>query len=228
MLTLADAMPAPPSSKDRRAAILGAAARLFEHYGHGKTTIADVAREAHVGVGTVYLEFDSKDAIVQALSSSSHGAVLDAMRAAATPPRAPAARLTAVLVARTRSFVALRNRGEHACELLFCRADAVRIAHERFESDERTLLVAILEDGTRKGAFAERDPVATAQLVQRAFASLSPPWIFEAPEDAVRTAQGLCRVLLHGLSRPARANGTRASSPERGSSKPSKPKPRPR
>ncbi|MBN8868187.1 MAG: nitronate monooxygenase [Solirubrobacterales bacterium] len=68
-------------ASSRRLAILEAATRLFEHYGHGKTTIADVAREAQIGVGTVYLEFESKEAIVQELSRSTHVAVLEAMRA---------------------------------------------------------------------------------------------------------------------------------------------------
>ena len=38
---------------DRRLLILEAAGRLFRHYGPFKTTVADIAREARVGVGTV-------------------------------------------------------------------------------------------------------------------------------------------------------------------------------
>jgi hypothetical protein len=54
---------------ERRQTILAAAERLLRHYGPGKTTIAEIAREADVGVGTVYLEFSSKDAILEALSA---------------------------------------------------------------------------------------------------------------------------------------------------------------
>src|SRR5262245_42007661 len=107
-----------PDAPYRRSAILKAAARLFEHYGCGKTTIADVAREAQIGVGTVYLEFDSKEAIVKALSQSTHDRVLDAMRSANTGDDY-AKRLSAVLVARTECFVALRRKGQHACQLLY-------------------------------------------------------------------------------------------------------------
>ncbi|MDF2696434.1 MAG: tetR, partial [Labilithrix sp.] len=143
------------TSNERRSAILKAAIRLFEHYGHGKTTIADVAREAQIGVGTVYLEFESKEAIVQELSLSTHVGVLEAMRAASIENATdPAARLTEVLRARTRCFLELRKRGQHACELVHCKTEGVRAAHERFREDERVLLEGIIREGQRAGAFA--------------------------------------------------------------------------
>ncbi len=188
---------------ERRSAILKAANRLFEHYGHAKTTIADVAREAQVGVGTVYLEFESKEAIVQALSLSTHDEVLEAMRRASQSGREDdyAARLTAVLTARTTCFVELRSRGQHACELVHCKTEGVRAAHQRFRDEERVLLEGLVEQGRRAGVFAGCDPAEVAQLIQRAYASLSPPWIFggDAPEEAQRASQELCKLLLHGL-----------------------------
>src|SRR5579862_5496214 len=74
----------------RRRCILEAADRLLRHYGPQKTTVADVAREAGVGVGTVYLEFPSKDALVEELSRTRYRSVLRVMREAATAEgRAP-------------------------------------------------------------------------------------------------------------------------------------------
>src|SRR5512140_1621330 len=90
----------PMTEAQRRAIILAAADRLLRHYGPQKTTVADVAREAGVGVGTVYLEFPSKDAIVEELSRARHRAVLDAMRAAAGAAGTAEERLTGALDAR--------------------------------------------------------------------------------------------------------------------------------
>src|SRR5271156_4227371 len=45
----------------RRAAILGAAARVFAGHGLEGATIEMVAREAEVAVGTIYLYFVSRD-----------------------------------------------------------------------------------------------------------------------------------------------------------------------
>lgn len=211
------------SSSERRTAILKAATRLFEHYGHGKTTIADVAREAQVGVGTVYLEFESKDAIVQELSLSTHVGVLEAMRAASAAVTDPAGRLTAVLEARTRCFLELRRRGQHACELVHCKTEAVRAAHRHFKEQERELFEAIVRDGTDAGAFAPRDPKAVAALIQRAFVSLAPPSIFGSDEDACRASTDLCHLLLHGLlakngDSSNRESSTRARSSSRAGS----------
>ena len=189
----------PPTSSDRRSAILKAATRLFEHYGHGKTTIADVAREAKIGVGTVYLEFTSKEAIVQELSLAAHVGVLDAMRAAVKPDDDFAAQLTAVLEARTRAFVDLRKKGEHACELVHCKTDSVRLAHQRFKEQEQAIFEVIIQRGQSKGVFAACEPGLAAALIQRAFASLSPPWIFGSDDDALAAAADLCKLLLHGL-----------------------------
>jgi AcrR family transcriptional regulator len=209
------------SSWQRRTTILQAATRLFEHYGHAKTTIADVAREAQVGVGTVYLEFESKEAIVQALSLSTHVAVLEAMQraAAAASTDDHATRLAAVLRARTASFLALRSRGQHACELVHCKTEGVINTHQRFREDERALLESIIRQGQRAGSFAEYDPPEVARTIQRAYASLSPPWIFgPESEDSARASEELCRLLLHGLL-ATKAPGAPAGGAERTSSK---------
>src|SRR5262249_16762278 len=46
-----------------RDAILDAAERLLARYGFKKTTIDDLAREAGIGKGTVYLHFPSKEEV---------------------------------------------------------------------------------------------------------------------------------------------------------------------
>ena len=200
------------SSTERRSAILQAAARLFEHYGLGKTTMADVAREASVGVGTVYLEFESKESIVQELSLSTHVGVLEAMRAASARDRDHADRLVAVLMARTDCFLALRRRGQHACELVHCKTVGVRAAHDRFRSEERTLLTSLIEEGRVAGRFRKIDATQTAALIQRAFLSLSPPWLLDSDADALRASHELCQLLLRGVVAPSSGGPRRTGS----------------
>src|SRR5580704_2626917 len=101
----------------RRELILKVADRLLRHYGPQKTTIADVAREAGVGVGSVYLEFPSKDVLVEEISRARYRSVLDAMcAAAAREGRAAGERLTDVLDARLDAFLAVVAEGAHACD----------------------------------------------------------------------------------------------------------------
>ncbi|MFN8451677.1 MAG: helix-turn-helix domain-containing protein [Anaerolineae bacterium] len=54
-------------SSQREQRILDAAAELIEHYGYDKTTVDDIAREAGVSKGAIYLHFKSKEALFEAL-----------------------------------------------------------------------------------------------------------------------------------------------------------------
>lgn len=190
------------STDARRRAILECAARLFHHYGHSKTTVADIAREAQMGVGTFYLVFRSKEAIVEELSSSAHVRVLRAMRevAEARAYDSFGERLTGVLETRVAMFQKLAEEGQHACELVHCNSGPVKEVHARFREDEAALLQEIVEDARRTGEVAPADVKRIVALVQRAYATLSPPWLFEqSPDESLRVAHEMCRLLLLGL-----------------------------
>lgn len=54
-------------SDDRAQRILDAAVDLIAHYGYDKTTVSDIAGEAAVSKGAIYLHFDSKDDLFETL-----------------------------------------------------------------------------------------------------------------------------------------------------------------
>ncbi|MBL7183131.1 MAG: TetR family transcriptional regulator [Anaerolineae bacterium] len=60
----------------RRAAVLLAAGRLFTQQGFEGTTMAEIARQAEVSVGTIYQLFESKDALQMALLEEKAGRLL--------------------------------------------------------------------------------------------------------------------------------------------------------
>ena len=191
-----------PSEEPRRDQILEAAGRLLNHYGPGKTTIADIAREAGVGVGTVYLEFESKEAIVEALSSSQHKAVLAQMRKAAESDGAFADRLRAVLDARVHALFGLCAGGAHARDLIHCVSPAVKAAEARFREEEQTLLVSLFREAARTGEFDVAKPERTARAVLLAYVSFSPPSVFAFPrEDVERMLRSMHDLVLNGLVR---------------------------
>lgn len=162
----------------RRQQILDAAERLFSHYGPGKTTVADIAREAGIGVGSVYLEFTSKEGILVELAARRHEAVLTAMRSAVEAPGSHAERLLRLFQARADGFLALADAGAHAVELVACgRCSGIREVHERFLEEERALVATILGAGAAAGELAVRDPHDMAATVLRAFVAFSAPWI---------------------------------------------------
>ncbi|HMJ57438.1 MAG TPA: helix-turn-helix domain-containing protein [Polyangiaceae bacterium] len=188
------------SDAPRREQILRAAEKLFAQQGAARTTMADLAREAGVAVGSVYLEFSSKDAIVQALSAARHRQVIDAMRRAAGSEGSFAARLKSIFDARTSVLLRYAEEGTHACELVHCVSAAVMAAQARFLEEETELLAGLLRDGARAGKLVAPKPTAAARTLVRAYAVFSPPQLFELPRDDVRDAlRAMHELVLRGL-----------------------------
>jgi AcrR family transcriptional regulator len=187
----------------RRSHILRAASRLLQRYGPLKTTMADVAREADVSVGSVYLEFESKDALIEELSAARYRVVLDAMRAAAEVPSRPfRERLRAMLDARVEAFLSLAEEGAHACDLFHCKSGPVQVAYANFHAHEHVMLVDLIRDGVRAGELEAPSPEATAYAVLSAYMSFSPPWIFEFSREALMgRLRAMHELVLYGLVR---------------------------
>lgn len=59
--------PFRPAVLDKREAILGAATKVFAGQGYFNSKVADIAREAGIADGTVYLYFKSKDDILHSI-----------------------------------------------------------------------------------------------------------------------------------------------------------------
>jgi AcrR family transcriptional regulator len=197
-------VPPTPSEKslpERRAQILDCAEKLLAHYGPAKTTIGDIAREAGIGIGSVYLEFESKDAIVGELAGRRHRRVLEAMRQAAGHG-SYAERLSRALEARIEALFELSAQGMHACDLVFCKSTPVKTAYGQFREDETKLVAELLRDGSKAGELDVKQPRRAAELVQRAYATFSPPWIFEQDrKEVLASVRALNELLLKGLLR---------------------------
>jgi AcrR family transcriptional regulator len=78
--------------RERRAQILGHAARLFGDKGYHDTSIADIIAAAGVARGTFYLYFEGKRGLFEELLRGLVAALLDTIRDVDTSPGAPSAR----------------------------------------------------------------------------------------------------------------------------------------
>jgi TetR/AcrR family acrAB operon transcriptional repressor len=65
---------AKSDNDEREERILAAATELFVYYGYDKTTVSDIARSAGISKGAVYLHFDSKDDLFEAVMVRELGA----------------------------------------------------------------------------------------------------------------------------------------------------------
>ncbi|MGF1468673.1 MAG: TetR/AcrR family transcriptional regulator [Sandaracinaceae bacterium] len=188
-------------SHSRRSMILEAAARLFGHYGPTKTTVADIARAARVGVGTVYLEFANKDELLAALSRAHHDRVLQAVEAAWGAHGSVPQRLEAALTARFEAFWGCGREAMHGPQLFRCAGcEAIERAHEAFVERERQLFARFLAEGAEARALAIEHPALDAAALLEAYASFAPPLLWEASSEELRIRlRRTHRIVLYGL-----------------------------
>lgn len=152
----------------RKAEIMVAATQLFQHYGYAKTTVADIAKEAGIGVGTVYLEFSSKDAIVGALAEQSREAVRAAMQAVIDSSGSYSERLVRIVETRLDSLRSFVTQGLHGSDLLFSEG------WEAIAKGEEDLLTSFLDAGQQAGAFTIVNTRLTARVILKASDCLCP------------------------------------------------------
>ena len=185
----------------RKQALLEAAERLFHLYGPQKTTIGDIARAAGVGVGTIYLEFPNKDAILLELSEAGHRSVLQAIEAAWSSPGRADERLRRALRARTEAFVRLSRHGIHGADLLHCKSCApISKAHRAFRAAEEQLFVGFLMQGVREGVFSVGSPAVAARALMWSYETFSPPALFLRDERTLmRDLDVLHELVFAGL-----------------------------
>ena len=81
-----DMSPPRGDAEARRVVIQDAALRVFGQYGYRRTSMDDIAREAGIAKGTIYLSFASKEEVFQALSRRLAQRMLAGARPPATGP----------------------------------------------------------------------------------------------------------------------------------------------
>ncbi len=159
----------------RRQRILKAAETLLSRYGYAKTTVADVAREADIGVGTVYLEFKGKDSIVQALTKHHRDEILDKLAAIASDESLThSQRLTKFLAHRHMSLADFAERGHHALDMISCVCPASAEAVATHFDAEAVLLAELILRGEAAGELSSPSAKREAQAMLRVSDIYSP------------------------------------------------------
>jgi AcrR family transcriptional regulator len=141
------------SSKElKRAQIIFSARKLFKRFGVKKTTMRDIATEAGLAVGTLYLYFANRDEVVLACAQAFEEAHLESARLAVGKTGPPAERLKDYILSRFRAAAETRTSESHVAEI----ARAVfRVRPTRMEDESKIMQDTILElfaQGVRDGS----------------------------------------------------------------------------
>ncbi len=159
---------------DKAPAILDAALRRFLHYGLKKTTMQEIARDGGVAVGTLYLYFEDKDALVIGCADRFAERHRASVRDLLAERRPAEERLRRYVVERQREWLEVGVTAPHAAEL----AEAVlRLRPERtldFAREFEKTILTLLREAANDGSFRHVEPERDAPLFTLALTPFFP------------------------------------------------------
>jgi AcrR family transcriptional regulator len=190
------------TEKDCSVRIVAAARKRFQHFGYGKTSMAEIAGDCGMSPGNIYRFFPGKLDIAEAIATDDYKTHLERLtRLAAKPDRSVREKLRDLLVEGLRRTYARLEKDPRALEL------ARVIAAERPDfSDwmsecERKLMVDLMEEAERRGEFSVADKNFTAETIQSATLKFRAPQLWSQVSLArlERELDGVLTLLLEGL-----------------------------
>ena len=192
--------------EDLRDSILDAVGVLIERYGYGKTTVEDIARQAGIGKGTVYLCFPSKEEVALCWIDRTNSRIQDELRAIATSDASPAERLRELLVHRVMArFDHAALFAESLDELMAAIRPALLERRSRYRETEAAIIAEVLIAGAEQGLLVIDDAPAIAHALLAATQSLMPFGLSVAQlgrrDEVENRIQRIADLLLNGLRR---------------------------
>lgn len=188
---------------EKRARILEAAARVFASKGFFSSTVAEVAREAKVADGTIYLYFQSKDDLLLRLVDARMEALREAMEAALAPTEDPREKLATFIRYHLRMvaqspleaqvlIVELRQSGSERKRAL---AELMR--------PYLAILSGIVEEGIAQGVMRPLDPRPVRHAIFGALDEVALSWLLRGRRfDLEENARQLADLFIGGLGIP--------------------------
>jgi AcrR family transcriptional regulator len=192
--------------EDMADVILDASGRLMERYGYKKMTMDDLAREAGIGKGTIYLYFRSKEEVALSCADRNFNRILEQERAIAKSSGPPAERLRQMLVQRVLlRFDSVQNYARSLDDLFIALRPAFLARREKWVDREAQVFADILVEGRLLGTFDVEDAFITARTLLMATYALMPfslsPKELGARNDVQEKAERIADLLLSGVLR---------------------------
>ncbi|HEY2892761.1 MAG TPA: TetR/AcrR family transcriptional regulator [Pirellulales bacterium] len=163
--------------------IIVAARKRFDHYGINKTTMQEIATDAGVAVGTVYLYFANKDELIVACAEDfveHHRQLADTILANDSPADA---KLKSYVVARFSLAAQLRTSSRHAAEI--ARA-VLRVKPDRIQEEGLMMwqyVTEILKLGNEQRVFRIAHPEHDAKVFLYSIACFFPNALANPPME---------------------------------------------
>lgn len=185
---------------DKREAIVAAALDLFRHYGYRRTSMEDIARAASVAKGTLYLYFESKDQLFEAICRSLADELARALAEADARTLPLEEKLLALMEAKMGFVYDLIFSSPHASELIESTRQLPSAPFEEVTAMFHDAVLRLVRQGVRNG---ELDPKRAGLTEKEAAETLIAAAIGaeKAADEATfrKQLRSIVRLTLRGL-----------------------------
>ena len=162
---------------DVRQRILDAAEQRLWHYGFKKTTIDEIASDAGVGKGTVYLYFESKEDIGLAIMTQfKENNLREVAAIAAAPEKTPVEKLKAMLCHPIISAIRRCSESPATLEMVVAMKPHIQARMLPYLEQECALIASVLAEGNREDVFEVAHPVKAARTLKMMCMGFLPPY----------------------------------------------------
>jgi len=185
-------------------AILDATDRLLARFGYRKMTVEDIATEAGIGKGTVYLHFNSKEEVVLSHIDRIVDRLKDRLRDIARSERPAPERLRLMLMIRVLfRFDSIQHYTQSLNDLLAVLRPGLLARRAQYFEEEAQIFAEVLIEGRRLHEFDFDDERATAHALLQATNGLLPYSLSTRElgerEDVEQRACDVANLMLHGV-----------------------------
>ena len=192
------------SSKSMHEAILDATDRLLARQGYKKMTVDDLAREAGIGKGTVYLHFSSKEEIALSHIDRIIDRLKQNLAAIARKSSAVEERLREMVIERVMyRFDGVQHYSQSLNEMLTILRPKLLERRKRHFIEEAQIFAGVIAEGQALSVLVKGNPIDIAETLVTATNSLLPYSLsaFELGErtDLANRAEKTADLLIRGL-----------------------------
>lgn len=197
-------MPAIATNEAVKDDILDATDRLLARFGYRKMTVEDIAAEAGIGKGTIYLHFNSKEEVVLSHIDRIVDRLKDRLRSIARADRPAPERLRLMLLTRVLfRFDSIQHYTQSLNDLLAVLRPGLLARRAQYFEEEARIFADVLVEGRQSSEFDFDDEHATAHALLQATNGLLPYSLSTRElgerEDVEQRAANVADLMLKGL-----------------------------